>query len=60
MYQWNDTKELGTKWDPVLMKQLQMRYEEPNSDTRWDSLFTILSEDPQEKIPIEDIWNALV
>ena len=23
-------------------------------------LFTILSEDPQEKIPIEDIWNALV
>ncbi len=59
--QWNDTKELGNKWDPVLIKQLQMRYEEPNSDTRWDSpLFTILSEDPQEKIPIEDIWNALV
>jgi protein KTI12 len=38
-----------------------MRYEEPNSDTKWDSpLFSALSQDPEETLPMDDIWNALV
>lgn len=57
---WNEEKK-ENKWDPVLMKQLEMRYEEPNADTKWDSpLFSILSQDPNEKLPMDDIWNALV
>ncbi|KAI5951108.1 KTI12 [Candida jiufengensis] len=59
--EWNDQKSEGEKWKPELIKQLEMRYEEPNSDTRWDSpLFQIISNDPNEKIPIDEIWNALV
>ncbi|EMG48640.1 hypothetical protein G210_0761 [Candida maltosa Xu316] len=57
--EWNETQT--NKWDPNLMKQLEMRYEEPNSETRWDSpLFTVLSQDPSETLPMDEIWNALV
>lgn len=59
--EWNEKKTKGDQWDPGLMKQLLMRYEEPNSNTRWDSpLFEVLSGHPEEKLPIDDIWNALV
>ncbi|KAI5963602.1 KTI12 [Candida pseudojiufengensis] len=59
--EWNSSRDSSEQWEPTLIKQLEMRYEEPNSDTRWDSpLFQIISNDQQEMIPIEDIWNALV
>lgn len=51
----------GSKWDPEVIKQLQMRYEEPKEDTRWDSpLFLLVSDLENETLPIDDIWNALV
>ncbi|EGW34327.1 uncharacterized protein SPAPADRAFT_59742, partial [Spathaspora passalidarum NRRL Y-27907] len=57
--EWNNNRE--DKWDEELIKQLVMRYEEPNSDTRWDSpLFTIASDDPKETLPIDEIWDTLV
>ncbi|KAK6199165.1 chromatin associated protein KTI12 [Scheffersomyces amazonensis] len=53
--EWNNT------WDEELINQLCMRYEEPNGDSRWDSpLFTIVSDDENEKLPIDEIWDALV
>ncbi|RLV95214.1 Protein KTI12 [Spathaspora sp. JA1] len=56
--EWNGTNE--NKWDEQLIDQLVMRYEEPNSDTRWDSpLFTIASED-DTTLPIDEIWDTLV
>lgn len=55
----NETAE--NKWDPEVIKQLQMRYEEPKEDTRWDSpLFLLVSDLENETLPIDDIWNALV
>jgi protein KTI12 len=57
--EWNKTRE--NPWDEELIKQLEMRYEEPNGDSRWDSpLFTIVSNYEDEKLPVDDIWNALV
>ncbi|KAJ2422224.1 kti12, chromatin associated [Coemansia sp. RSA 2524] len=41
--------------------ELTMRYEEPNSATRWDSpLFTIIQNDPNDKLPFDSIWDAIV
>lgn len=51
----------GSQWDPELIKQLQMRYEEPKEDARWDSpLFTLVSDFDDEKLPVDEIWDALV
>ncbi|KAI5967691.1 KTI12 [Candida margitis] len=59
--EWNAKLSQEDQWKPELMKQLSMRYEEPNRNTRWDSpLFEVLSGEPDEKLPIDDIWNALV
>lgn len=58
---WNSSNDEGNKWDEDLIKQLSMRYEEPNNDTRWDSpLFTIMSDYEKETIPIDEIWDCLV
>lgn len=58
--EWNETTE-NDKWDPELIKQLHMRYEEPNNNNRWDSpLFTIISDFKDEKLPVNEIWEALV
>lgn len=55
----NETSE--NKWDPEVIKQLQMRYEEPKDDTRWDSpLFVLVNDYENETLPVEEIWNALV
>ncbi|ODV77900.1 chromatin associated protein KTI12 [Suhomyces tanzawaensis NRRL Y-17324] len=57
--EWNSKKD--NPWDEELMKQLHMRYEEPNGDSRWDSpLFTVASGYEGEELPIEAIWDALV
>ncbi|KAJ2481179.1 kti12, chromatin associated [Coemansia sp. RSA 2131] len=41
--------------------ELAMRYEEPNSATRWDSpLFTIIQNDPNDTLPFDSIWDAIV
>lgn len=54
-------EETSNKWDPELIKQLQMRYEEPKEETRWDSpLFTLVSDIDDEKLPVDEIWDALV
>lgn len=59
---WNDTSEdIDKKWDNELIRQLSMRYEEPNSDSRWDSpLFTIIADYDKEQLPIDEIWDCLV
>lgn len=55
---WNRNKQ--PQWPEGLIKQLEMRYEEPNDATRWDSpLFTVVSGEDDE-LPINDIWDALV
>lgn len=59
--EWNNSPEKVNKWDDDLIKQLHMRYEEPNNDTRWDSpLFTLVSDYEKEELPINEIWDALV
>lgn len=56
--EWNEKSD--NPWDPELIKQLNMRYEEPNETTKWDSpLFTVVS-DYDEEMPIEEIWDTLV
>lgn len=56
--EWNQKDQ---SWDDELIKQLAMRYEEPNQDLKWDSpLFTIISDDPSETLPLDEIWDALV
>ncbi|CAI5756029.1 unnamed protein product [Candida verbasci] len=58
--QWNNSKEVN-KWDENLIKQLEMRYEEPNSSNRWDSpLFEIISEDNTEVRVFDEIWDSIV
>lgn len=57
--EWNAAT--GQKWDPEVITQLQMRYEEPRNDTRWDSpLFELVSDYASETLPVDDMWNALV
>lgn len=59
--EWNNLESKVNKWSEDLIKQLHMRYEEPNSDSRWDSpLFTIVSDYDQECLPIDQIWESLV
>lgn len=54
-------KESGNKWSPALIEQLQMRYEEPREDARWDSpLFTLVTDYENETLPVDEIWDALV
>lgn len=57
---WNKLK-LGEKWEDDLIDQLCMRYEEPIDTNRWDSpLFSVMASDPNEQLPIDEIWDALV
>ncbi|GMM38184.1 Kti12 protein [Saccharomycopsis crataegensis] len=55
----NASRDDGLQWDPELIKQLEMRYEEPDSRNRWDSplIGIIYNED---ELHIDDIWKALV
>ncbi|KAJ1727032.1 kti12, chromatin associated [Coemansia biformis] len=44
-----------------LFEALAARYEEPNGETRWDSpLFTIIQHDPEDVLPFDGIWDAVV
>lgn len=46
-------------WDENVIRELEMRFEEPNPDTRWDSpLFLIVSDN--DEVPIDEMWDALV
>lgn len=57
--EWNQSNP--TPWDPKVINELSMRYEEPNGVLRWDSpLFNLVSDDIEETIPINEVWNALV
>lgn len=57
--EWNENHT--APWESDVIKQLEMRFEEPNADSRWDSpLFTLVSDYDQEKLPLEEIWDALV
>lgn len=56
--EWNNTN--STPWDPEIIRQLEMRYEEPNPDSRWDlPLFNLVSS-YDEPLPVDEIWDALV
>ncbi|KAJ2824143.1 kti12, chromatin associated [Coemansia erecta] len=51
----------GNGYPSVLFDELAMRYEEPNAATRWDSpLFTIIQNDPNDRLPFDGIWDAVV
>lgn len=57
--EWNANHD--NKWEEHVISQLQMRYEEPNADSRWDSpLFTVVSDYEKESLPINEMWDALV
>lgn len=57
--EWNE--QYSNSWPDDVIKQLEMRYEEPNPASRWDlPLFTVVSDEPGEKLPVEEIWDALV
>ncbi|KAJ2368896.1 kti12, chromatin associated [Coemansia sp. RSA 2610] len=48
-------------YSPELFEELAMRYEEPNPAARWDSpLFTIIQNDPNDALPFDKIWDALI
>lgn len=48
-------------WDADVIRQLAMRFEEPNASTRWDApLFSVVSGDDAEQLPLEQLWDALV
>lgn len=55
----NAARPQNEQWDPELIKQLEMRYEEPDGRSRWDSpLIPVLFDDTE--VPIDDVWKALV
>ncbi|CUM68139.1 uncharacterized protein PRCAT00005856001 [Priceomyces carsonii] len=59
--EWNNNPERVNKWNDDIIRQLDMRYEEPNNNSRWDSpLYTIVPEDENEKLQIDDIWDTIV
>lgn len=60
--EWDSQKKKDSaKWNETNIRQLAMRYEEPNGDTRWDSpLFTIAPDFGNDELPIEEIWESLV
>lgn len=48
------------KWGPDLIRQLAMRYEEPNATTRWDlPLFSAVAAE-NDRLPYDEIWETLV
>lgn len=56
---WNSSNP--SPWDPKVIEELHMRYEEPNGLSRWDSpLFNLISDYDQEVLPVDEIWNALI
>ena len=54
--EWN--KSHPTPYPDQIFQELLLRYEEPNSATRWDSpLFTVIYDD--KELPIEEIWGVI-
>lgn len=57
--EWNELHP--NPWPQEIIRQLEQRYEEPNAASRWDlPLFTVVSGEPDEQLPIDSIWDALV
>lgn len=57
--EWNESHT--DPWPQDIIRQLEQRYEEPNAASRWDlPLFTVVSDEPGEQLPIDNIWDALV
>jgi len=56
---WNSERPEKDQWDPELLKQLTMRYEEPDGNSRWDSPLIPIAYD-DSTIPFDDIWNTLI
>lgn len=59
--EWNfQETEFHKPWDSQFLAALIQRYEEPNSDTRWDSpLFSVLSPEDRIETLYEDICKAI-
>lgn len=54
--EWN--KSHPTPYPDQIFQELLLRYEEPNSATRWDSpLFTVIYDD--KTLPTEEIWSVI-
>ncbi|KAI3403793.1 KTI12 [Candida oxycetoniae] len=58
--EWNAKVAQQVQWDVDIMKQLQMRYEEPNRDAKWDSPLFEVTHMEGDLLPMDEIWNALV
>jgi protein KTI12 len=57
--EWNSKRPQEDQWDPELLAQLSMRFEEPDGHSRWDSpLIPIAFDD--ESIPFEDVWSVMI
>ncbi|KAI9506241.1 elongator complex associated protein Kti2 [Coemansia spiralis] len=55
----NQRREDG--YDAPTFEELAMRYEEPNPAAKWDSpLFTVIQHDPDDVLPFDRIWDAVV
>ncbi|KAJ1958070.1 kti12, chromatin associated [Dipsacomyces acuminosporus] len=56
----NKARGMGGYTEKVF-DELVMRYEEPNPATKWDSpLFTVIQHDPDDSLPFDKIWDAVV
>ncbi|OWB81268.1 hypothetical protein B5S32_g5662 [[Candida] boidinii] len=55
----NDDNDHHHKWDNELIKNLIMRYEEPDSANRWDSPLIPISYDDTD-LPFDEIWDSTV
>lgn len=50
----------GGAWDEALVRQLAMRYEEPNGATRWDAPLFAVAPSQGDALDADAVWDALV
>lgn len=56
--EWNARR--GGPWDAALVRQLAMRYEEPNGATRWDAPLFAVAPSQGDALDAGAVWDALV
>ncbi|QPG73169.1 hypothetical protein FOA43_000475 [Brettanomyces nanus] len=58
-FQWNQDRPETDRWDSSLVKELIMRFEEPDGRNRWDSPLIPISYDDEE-VPFDDVWTSVI
>lgn len=57
---WNENRKLDERWNSELLHEICYRYEEPNSNNKWDSpLITVDSEQGISVEQLEEIWGII-